>query len=279
MRIDQALAWASQQLSGGESPQVDARVLLAAALEQSQTFLYTWPDKALSSGQLARFESWVERRVAGEPVAYITGWRDFWSLRLKVSPATLIPRPETELLVEQVLALNLPEGARICDLGTGTGAIALALASERPDCAVTGVDVVQDAITLAQENAVLNGIGNATFLHSSWFAALSGQRFDVLVSNPPYVESQSAYLSMGDVRFEPDSALTSGDDGLEDIRYILANAHSYLQPAGWLLFEHGYQQGAAIRTLFDAHEYQKIQTLQDLNGLDRITFGYLNSCE
>ncbi|RDV27573.1 peptide chain release factor N(5)-glutamine methyltransferase [Alteromonas aestuariivivens] len=278
MRIDQALAWACDQLSGGESPQVDARIMLASVLEQSQTYLFTWPDKILSAAQLECFQKNVERRLAGEPVAYITGTQGFWSLNLKVSTATLIPRPETELLVELALALNLPTGADICDLGTGTGAIALAIASERPDCNLIGVDVVEEAVQLAMLNARLNGISNARFLHSHWFSALEGLKFDLLVSNPPYVESGSEYLSQGDVRFEPASALTSGKDGMDDIRHIVSQAVAFLKPRGWLLIEHGYAQGAAIRAELAQGGFEKIETRQDLNGLDRVTLGCLKSC-
>ena len=227
MRIDNALAWAAEQLEGGESPSVDAKVMLANILGKSQTYLFTWPDKTLDAAQKAQFEADVAKRKRGEPVAYIIGKRDFWTLSLFTSPDTLIPRPDTEVLVEHVLNwANQHSSASlsICDLGTGTGAIALALASELPEASVTGVDFQAGAVNLATRNAQANSIANAHFVQSDWFSALAGQTFDIIVSNPPYIEESSPYLNEGDVRFEPKTALTSGSDGLDDIKQIINNA-------------------------------------------------------
>lgn len=273
MQIAEALKWAVSQLSGSDSAGIDARILLCTVLEKPQSFLFTWPEHVLSTDEQARFEAMIKQRADGQPVAYLTGTRAFWSLTLKVSPTTLIPRPETELLVEQALA-RLPQGqASVCDLGTGTGAIALAIASERPDISVTGVDRVADAVGLATQNAQYNHIENAIFRHSHWFDALAGQTFSMIVSNPPYVEQDSHYLAEGDVRFEPSSALTAGADGLDDIRYIIAQAPEYLLADGWLLLEHGYNQAQPVQALLLQRGYVDITTVNDLAGQPRVTLG------
>ena len=276
MRIDQALAWAVQQLEGGESPSVDAKVILANILEKPQTFLFTWPDKTLDALQVTHFENAIARRKKGEPVAYIVGKRDFWTLSLFTSPDTLIPRPDTEVLVEQVLNWAVEskrEPLAICDLGTGTGAIALALASELPQASVVGVDFQTGAVELATRNAEANGVINAQFLKSDWFSALTGQSFDVIVSNPPYIEEASPYLNEGDVRFEPKTALTSGVDGLHDIRHIISTSPMFLNKGGLLAFEHGFNQGRAVRDLLLAAGFSTIRTVKDYGENDRVTFG------
>ena len=276
MRIDQALAWAVQQLEGGESPSVDAKVILANILEKSQTFLFTWPDKTLDALQITHFENAIARRKKGEPVAYIVGRRDFWTLSLFTSPDTLIPRPDTEVLVEQVLNWAVEskrEPLAICDLGTGTGAIALALASELPQAFVVGVDFQTGAVELATRNAEANGVTNARFLQSDWFSALTGQSFDVIVSNPPYIEEASPYLNEGDVRFEPKTALTSGVDGLHDIKHIISTSPMFLNKGGLLAFEHGFNQGRAVRDLLLAAGFSSVRTVKDYGENDRVTFG------
>lgn len=276
--VSEALSWAQEQLHLQDDPIVDARVLLASAAKQTQTWLYTWPDKPLSIAQWSCFQEYVARRSQGEPVAYILGYRDFWSLTLRTSPSTLIPRPDTEILVEAAL-VRLPSGhQQVCDLGTGTGAIALAIASERKDCEVIGCDLLDEAVALAKQNAVDNHITNASFVQSPWFDNLSGQ-FDMIVSNPPYVESQSPWLEKGDVRFEPHSALTSGADGLDDIRLIVAQAPAFLREGGWLLIEHGHEQGKAVCELLSHHDFAQTETLTDLAGLDRVSVGRLQTCE
>ena len=280
MQIDEALKWAVALLEGGESPSVDAKVLLANTLNVNQTYLFTWFDKILDSDTLNRFQKAVERRRLGEPVAYIIGERDFWTLKLATSPHTLIPRPDTEVLVEQVLQ-RIPKDVvsessssfSICDLGTGTGAIALALASELPQIHVTGVDFKSQAVALAQQNAVNNGIKNVTFLQSDWFSELKAKQFNIIVTNPPYIEDSSAYLLEGDVRFEPKTALTSGEDGLRDIRHIISVSREHLLAGGLLAFEHGFNQGAAVSELLSKAGFSDIETIQDYGGNDRVTLG------
>ncbi|MEP1445076.1 MAG: peptide chain release factor N(5)-glutamine methyltransferase [Paraglaciecola sp.] len=281
LTIAQALDWAKTQLRDRgvsddglhESAAIDSKVLLAASLNKELVFLHTWPEKLLDKLQMKTFEEFIEQRTAGHPVAHIIGYRDFWTLRLKVTPATLIPRPETELLVEIALTLDLPESVKVLDLGTGTGAIALALASEKHNWVITGVDKQSDAVTLAKHNAVLNKLERVEFKQSDWFSAVTQQQFDLIVSNPPYIEENNAYLQLGDVRFEPSSALTAGLDGLEDIRHIVAQSRQYLTHNGWLVIEHGYQQSASVEAIFKENTFKKIYSESDLNGLPRATFG------
>lgn len=256
-----------------DSANADSKALLGACLQQDLVYLMMWPEKGLQPAERERLMAWVTRRLKGEPIAYIIGYRDFWSLRLKVSPATLIPRADTETLVELALALDVRADAHVADLGTGTGAIALALGTERPSWSVLGCDLSFEAVALATENAQTNHITNVEFIQSNWFAELGNQVFDMIVSNPPYVESTSQYLTQGDVRFEPSSALTSGEDGLDDIRLIIQQAKTHLRASGWLVFEHGFEQGQAIRVLFAQAGFQHIATHTDLNGQDRVTCG------
>jgi release factor glutamine methyltransferase len=278
--IEQLQSWAKSQLTDSESAAVDVRLLLCHCLQCEPVYLLTWPDKTVSEQQSAQFKQLVAQRKLGHPIAYLLGYRDFWSLRLKVSNATLIPRPETELLIETSLSLELPEQALVLDLGTGTGAIALALASEKPQWQVMGIDKSPGAISLAKENALLNNIANINFQQSDWYSAIAAQKFDLIVSNPPYVEDDSHYLTEGDVRFEPLSALISGPDGLDDIRKIISESRHYLQPLGWLLLEHGYLQGPNIQLLLQQAGYSEINTLKDLNHLPRITIAqYLREFE
>jgi release factor glutamine methyltransferase len=214
----------------------------------------------------------LERRARGEPVAYITGSRGFWSLELEVTPATLIPRPETELLVELALQrLPRDSACAVADLGTGSGAIALALASERPHCRVTATDASEAALEVARRNAARLGIGNVVFAQGDWMAPLGDDRFGLIVSNPPYIEAGDAHLARGDLRFEPPTALASGNDGLDDIRRIVASAREHLLPGGWLLFEHGWNQGDAARALLDQAGYTDVFTAQDLEQRDRVS--------
>jgi len=250
--------------------------MLANILGKSQTYLFTWPDKTLDAAQKAQFEADVAKRKRGEPVAYIIGKRDFWTLSLFTSPDTLIPRPDTEVLVEQVLNwANQQSSASlsICDLGTGTGAIALALASELAEASVTGVDYQEGAVNLATRNAQANSIANAHFVQSDWFSALAGQTFDIIVSNPPYIEESSPYLNEGDVRFEPKTALTSGSDGLDDIKHIINNAPQYLKKGALLAFEHGFDQGAAVNALLADAGFIDVKTIKDYGDNDRVTLG------
>ncbi|MCW8090670.1 peptide chain release factor N(5)-glutamine methyltransferase [Alteromonas sp. ASW11-130] len=278
MRIDQALAFAQAELAGTETPAIDSRALLCHCLKKPVSYLYTWPERELSEAQLSQFNTLVAKRKEGTPVAYLRGHQEFWSMDFSVSEATLIPRPETELLVEKVLELNQRADAAICDLGTGTGAIAIALASELPKAHITGVDRVPEAVELAKSNAALNHVKNVTFKQSDWFSAIPNCIFDIIVSNPPYVESASEYLLQGDVRFEPASALTSGKDGLDDIRNILSTAAHHLNNNGMLLIEHGYNQGPAVAKEFETHGFTDIITFYDVNTLDRVTTGRWYTC-
>lgn len=253
---------------------VDGEMLLLHVLGQSRTWLFLHEDAAMSDADAAAFEALVARREAGEPVAYLIGTRGFWTLDLAVTPSTLIPRPETELLVEWALErIPVDADARIADLGTGSGAIALAIASERPRAQVIATDASEAALDVARGNAQQNHIANIEFRAGSWFGPLSGERFDIIVSNPPYIESDDPHLDEGDLRFEPASALASGADGLDDLRIITSQASSHLNTDSWLLVEHGWNQGAAVRALFKAAGFIAIQTARDLEGRDRITLG------
>ena len=215
----------------------------------------------------------LERRRAGEPVAYILGQQGFWSLDLEVAPHTLIPRPDTELLVETALELLPATPLRVLDLGTGTGAIALALASERGGWRVTGVDRVDEAVALAERNRQRLQLSNAEFRPSQWFSALAGERYGLIVSNPPYIAADDRHLGEGDVRFEPASALVSGVDGLDDIRQIIAQAPQHLELGGWLLLEHGYDQAEAVRALLAGGGFVAVESRRDLGGHQRISLG------
>ncbi|WP_046006611.1 peptide chain release factor N(5)-glutamine methyltransferase [Pseudoalteromonas rubra] len=270
--LAQAIAWASGQLqSSSESAKLDAEVLLLHILQKNRSYLFAWPEAELNAEQQQRFATLVERRQAGEPVAHLTGEREFWSLPLYVNNSTLIPRPDTETLVEQALALPLSAQAKVLDLGTGTGAIVLALASEQPGWQLIGVDFSHDAVALAEKNRQRLGFEHVEIYHSDWFSALADQRFDLIVSNPPYICEQDEHLSQGDVRFEPLSALVAPEQGYADIRHIIEQAQAYLAPDGYLMFEHGYQQAAGVQQIFAQMNYRNILTIKDMAGCDRVT--------
>ncbi|BDX06449.1 peptide chain release factor N(5)-glutamine methyltransferase [Planctobacterium marinum] len=254
-----------------ESPKVDTEVLLCEVLQCNRSKLIIDPEQSLSDSQITRFLAFIEQRKLGHPVSYIIGHQDFWTLSLEVNESTLIPRPETELLVELAVSLPVPANSHCLDLGTGTGAIALAIASEKSDWQVLGCDRVADAVALAQRNKRRNNITNVAFIESHWFNQLPEQKFDVIVTNPPYVESNSDYLNRGDLRFEPQSALVAGGDGLDDIRQIIAMASDYLNPQGWLLIEHGFEQSKSIQSLLVAQGFNKVTTKLDYAGHDRVT--------
>lgn len=256
-----------------ESPRADAELLLAHCVGKSRTWLRTWSDKTLDGGIIAAFQTLLAERLRGVPIAHLIGYREFWTLNLKVTPDTLIPRPETELLVETALALLPTTAVNVLDLGTGTGAIALSLASERPAWQVTAVDVSAAALAVAQENAQNNGIHNVHFQPSDWFTALPAQRFAMIVSNPPYIEAADPHLQQGDVRFEPLSALASGSDGLDDIRHLIHHAPDWLEQNGWLLLEHGYNQGQVVTALLHERGFQNVRCLLDLAGNERLSLG------
>lgn len=265
----------SAELTASDSAVLDTELLLSHVLDVSRTYLKTWPDRQPDTDQVTTFAALFQRRLRGEPIAYILGHQGFWSLDLKVSEHTLIPRPETELLVETALELQLPPQSSVLDLGTGTGAIALALACERNDWNITALDFQPQAVALAEENRAAHKLDNVQIVQSNWFAALPAVKFDLIVSNPPYIENNDPHLSQGDVRFEPASALVSGAEGLDDLILLIGQSVAFLKPNGWLLVEHGYDQGPGVRALFTEAGFSAIETRNDYNQIDRITFGQL----
>jgi len=253
----------------------DAELLLSAALGKPRSYLYAWPEKRPSKKQVETFYRFTERRRAGEPVAYILGKQGFYSLELSVNPHCLIPRADTETLVEAALQRLPDTPARLLDLGTGSGAIALALAKERPNWQLVGVDKQPEAVVLAEQNRKQLALANVQFLPSNWFAALSGQRFAAIVSNPPYIAENDEHLGQGDLRFEPRTALVAGGDGLDALRHISRNAADYLQAGGLLLLEHGWKQAEAVRELLAQADFIEIESLRDLGGNWRVSLGRL----
>ncbi|MCC3719326.1 peptide chain release factor N(5)-glutamine methyltransferase [Rouxiella badensis] len=273
MDFSRWLTQAVGRLAASDSPKRDAEILLGHVTGRTRTYIMAFGETELSDDQRLQLESLLSRREKGEPIAYLVGEREFWSLPLSVSPATLIPRPDTECLVEQALLRLEPSPARVLDLGTGTGAIALAIASERPDCQITGVDLQPDAVALAQYNGSKLAIPNAQFLQGSWFVPVGGQSFEIIVSNPPYIDATDPHLAQGDVRFEPATALIADNKGLADIDYIVSQAPAFLVPGGWLLLEHGWEQGESVRTILQAAGFNAIETVKDYGDNDRITLG------
>ncbi|WP_343552595.1 peptide chain release factor N(5)-glutamine methyltransferase [Pantoea sp.] len=273
MNIRRWLQHAVVALCGGDSPKRDAEILLGFVTGKSRSWIVAFDNAELDDAQIAQLNALLARRVEGQPIAHLVGEREFWSLPLRVNAATLIPRPDTEVLVEQALAHLPANAASLLDLGTGTGAIALALASERPDCQVIGCDRIPAAVELAQENAQRLHINNAQFILSHWFNDLPTRRFDLIVSNPPYIDAADEHLQQGDVRFEPLSALVADDQGLADLRYIIHTAPQWLQAGGWLLLEHGWQQGEAVRAIMTQHGYHAVSTVDDYGGNPRVTLG------
>lgn len=270
--VAQAVAWATQRLQpSSDSAKLDAEVLLLHVLDKPRSYLFTWPEAELNTQQIDAFKALVAKREMGHPVAHLVGIREFWSLELEVNNSTLIPRPDTETLVEKALSLDLPTDAKMLDLGTGTGAIALSLASEQPNWQVTAVDFSEQAVALAKRNQQKLALNNVTVLHSNWFSAVPNQQFDLIVSNPPYIDEQDEHLSQGDVRFEPMSALVAPDNGMADIKVIIEQARQYLAPNGYLLIEHGYQQALLLQEFFAQMAYSNILTIKDMAGCDRVT--------
>ncbi len=271
--VSQCLSRAVGRLPAEDGRHV-AEHLLSHVLGRDRAWLFAHARDPLGADEIARFEALLERRIAGEPVAYLTGRRGFWTLDLAVGPDTLIPRPETELLVELALA-RLPEDrdADVVDLGTGSGAIALAIASERPRARVIATDASPGALAMAGRNAREHGIGNVRFASGDWWEPLADRRFDLVASNPPYIADADPHLRQGDLRHEPMSALVSGADGLDAIRIIVEGAPRHLRAGGWLLLEHGWDQGAAIRDLLVRAGFDDVATERDLEARDRVTRG------
>jgi len=276
-RIDDLLKDAETLLVTSASPRLDAEILLAFVLNKQRSYLRAYPELKLDTNAVHEFSRLIARRAAGEPVAYLTGERDFWSLTLKVTPDTLIPRPDTELLVETALACFSQINSatiKVADLGTGSGAIALALASECASCQITATDLSVAALAVAKANASKYQFSNIEFVHSNWCSAFAPQqRFDMIVSNPPYIRNNDPHMQSSELACEPEFALTSGDDGLDAIRQITEQAKEFLTDGGWLLVEHGYDQANAVKQLFLDHGYLDVETKQDLAGHDRICAG------
>lgn len=276
MEIRQALADATRALNQhSDSARLDAELLLAYCLQKTRTYLFTWPEKNLTVAQDQCFQALLTQRLTGHPIAHLVGKREFWGLDLEVTPDTLIPRPDTELLVDVALQhINEQAHGSLIDLGTGTGAVALAIASERPKLHITATDIHARTLAVAQRNAERHHCNNVRFIQSDWFQALPATaRFDMIVSNPPYIASDDPHLQQGDVRFEPERALTSGTDGLDDIRHLIRNAKNHLKTGGWLFVEHGYDQGTTVTDLLRHAHYTHVHCYQDLAGNDRVSGG------
>jgi len=274
LAIQQALKFGSEQLPHSDTRELDAELILLFCLNASRNILFTDPQQLLTAEQETQFKALLKRRANGEPVAYLVGSQGFWDLNLLVAPHTLIPRGDTESLIDWVLEQELQPN-NILDLGTGTGALALALASEFPRANVTGVDLIEQAVALACDNKKLNNINNANFFQSNWFSAVAKQKFDLIVSNPPYIDEEDVHLDQGDVRFEPSSALVAKENGFADLFHISELARDYLTPGGCLLMEHGWQQAALVQQHLRQLGFEKVGSGVDLGNRERFTFGFL----
>ncbi|CAM4166939.1 MULTISPECIES: peptide chain release factor N(5)-glutamine methyltransferase [Shewanella] len=272
--LAQALDWATTQLfEVSDSAKLDAEVMLLHIIHKQRSYLYTWPDERLTSEQVTEYKQMVSRRKIGTPIAHIVGEREFWSLPFMVNPTTLIPRPDTEILVETALNLPLADNAKVLDLGTGTGAIALSLAFERNTWQITAVDKVSEAVALAKANRDNLKLPQVEVLQSDWFDAINRYDFNLIVSNPPYIDEEDEHLSQGDVRFEPHSALTAGEHGYADLFHIAEAARDYLAPGGYLLLEHGFGQALTVRDKMIELGYEAVATVRDFGSNDRCTLG------
>jgi len=256
-----------------DSARLDTELLIGHALGKDRSYLYSWPEKEVEAEIERRFTALFDRRVKGEPVAHILGYREFWSLTLAVNNSTLIPRPETETLIEWVTELGLPKCSRVLDLGTGSGAIALALAMENPDWEIDASDISSAAVALATENASRLQVENVRLQVSDWYQSVSAGAYDLIVSNPPYIKANDEHLQKGDLRFEPVSALVADNMGLADLEKIIAGAGAFLADGGWLLLEHGYEQAPAVRAMLKQFGFSGVLTRCDLSGNDRISGG------
>jgi release factor glutamine methyltransferase len=275
MKIQQALQQAGKKLADSSpSAMLDAQVLLTHVLRCNTAHLAAWPEKTLSEDQLADFQKLVNRRQQGVPVAHLTGSREFWSLDFSVDDSTLIPRPETETLVEYLLEnFGDRENLKLLDMGTGSGAIAISIAREKPGWEIVASDISERALKLARQNCSDHDTGNVTLIHSDWFQSIDQENFDIIISNPPYIASDDPHLTQGDVRFEPESALSSGATGMDDIEHICSHAKEYLLKNGWLMVEHGYNQKQLVADCFARNGFSEIEQRQDLSGHTRMTAG------
>lgn len=261
-----------------DQPALEAELLLSFVLQKTRTYLLTWPAEVCTQADQVQFETFIAKRHAGEPIAYLLAEKAFWDIHLTVTPDVLIPRPETEVLVEAALSIlaDCPQ-AQVADLGTGSGAIACALANARPTWSLLATDASDRALQLAKSNATRLALNNITFAKGHWCDALPDRVFDLILSNPPYIAANDEHLLLGDVRFEPQTALVSGADGLEAIRDIIQHAPAYLTSGGFLLLEHGFLQGELVRQILTKKGFREIKTLQDLSGHDRVTQGCVSS--
>ncbi len=260
-----------------DTPRLDLEVLLCHVLGKPRSYLYTWPEKLLENETVVHFNDLLQRRADGEPIAYLTGEKEFWSLLLEVDSSTLIPRPDTELLVETALNLLDKPRAQVLDLGTGSGAIALALANDRPGWQIIAVDCMAEVVALAEKNRQRLEFANVRVLQSNWFDSVGEQKFDLIVTNPPYIDALDQHLNEGDVRFEPRTALVSENEGLADIKIIIGKAKTFLEAKGFLLIEHGFQQARAVRSLFEDEGFVQIATRRDMAGHERLTLACFNA--
>ena len=272
--VTELILKAEQSINTSESARLDAEILFCDVMQFNRTRIYSHPDQVVPEDKMALFQSLIEQRQQGCPIAHLTGKKEFWSLELAISEDTLIPRPETELLVETALQI-IPENAafNILDLGTGSGAIAIAIASERPNCKIVATDINTNTLVMAEKNAETHQLQNIQFYLSNWFQNIPSQEFDLIVSNPPYIKQGDENLSLGDVRFESELALVAGIDGMQAINIILENAKHYLAADAYLLIEHGYDQRLLVQEAFLKNDFKQPKTFQDLSGQDRITRG------
>ena len=274
VQLNAAIQTATGLLTESDSATLDAEVLLCLVLEKQRSYLRAWPDLNLPADLALQFWALIEQRKQGLPIAYLTGYREFWSRDFQVTPDVLIPRADTEILIELCLKLiSTDNPCKIIDLGTGSGIIAITLAAERPLAELTGTDFSLAALAIAKANAKQHQISNVQFYQSDWFASVPNGKYQVIVSNPPYIAEDDKHLQLGDLRFEPRSALSAAESGLRDIRIITKEAYQRLESGGYLLIEHGYDQQESVQRIFNDCHYQQIQTVTDLAGLPRVTYG------